>query len=251
VQKIKKYSDVSLFVTCLGDTFYPKSVRSALNVFEKLGLKVNCPLEQTCCGQPMFNAGYFNEARDVARTFINLFSETEGPIVSPSSSCAAMVRKHYPNLFRDDSNLLAKAIKVGERTFEFSEFLVKKLDVDLGNYSARFCDSVTFHRSCHFRALDVFDEPVDLIRQIDGVEYIPLTNLEQCCGFGGTFSVNFPHLSSMMAGDKVRAVKETGANKLIFADAGCAMNITGCANRMGTPIEAMHIAELIDEAIGG
>jgi len=243
--------NAAVFVTCLGDTFYPGAVRAAVRVLRKLGVNVACPPKQTCCGQPMYNAGYFDRARPVARHFIDVFKETEGPIVAPSSSCAAMVRKHFPRLFRDDLKYLRAAKAVGERTFEFCEFLVHHLDLDPNQFGAYLEESVTFHYSCHFRALGIRNEPVKLIQSIPGVRYIPLERMDECCGFGGTFSLNFPHVSGAMVADKVQSILDTGAGCLVFADAGCAMNITGYANRINQPIRAMHIAELIDRALGG
>lgn len=241
----------TLFVTCLADTFYPGAAEALRRVMGKLGFDMACPLDQTCCGQPFFNAGYFDRARKVATRFLRAFEKTQGPIVAPSSSCAAMVREHYPALFEAQPELHARALAIGKRTFEFSEFLVNELRVDLSRYGARFEGSVTFHYSCHYRALGVTTEPIDLIKQIGGLEYIPLENLESCCGFGGTFSLNFPHVSREMVADKVRAIKDTGAEGLIFADPGCALNITGYAHRIGVPLKAIHLAELIDRALGG
>lgn len=243
--------EAALFVTCLADTFFPDAARATLRVLEKLGYKVACPPGQTCCGQPMFNAGYFEQALPVAKHFLEVFEETSGPIIAPSSSCAAMVRVHYPRLFQDDPALLERAARVGGRVFELCEFLCKELNADLSRHGARFEDSVTFHMSCHFRALEVRDEPIRLIKQIAGIEYIPLEKMEECCGFGGTFSVNFPHISERMAADKLECIRKTGAKRLIFADPGCAVNILGYAHRRATPLKAMHIAELIDGALGG
>ena len=241
--------DATLFVTCLADTFYPEAARAAARVLEKLGFSLACPREQTCCGQPMFNAGYFDQARGVARHFMKVFGKRPGPIIAPSSSCAAMVREHYPRLFQDEPDSLEQARALGARTFEFSEFLFKQLGVDLKKHDAAFEASVTFHYSCHFRAIGVGDEPIDLIRQISGIEYRPLEQMDQCCGFGGTFSLNFPHVSKGMVTEKVRCIEKTGADWLIFSDPGCAMNITGYANRIGRPMKAMHLAELILKAL--
>jgi L-lactate dehydrogenase complex protein LldE len=243
--------EATLFVTCLGDTFYPGAVRATVRVLERMGMRVACPPEQTCCGQPMFNAGYFDQALSVARRFVEIFDRTEGPIVTPSSSCAAMVRHHYPRVFKDDPAILDRVRKVGERTFELCEFLVKECKVNLKALHARFSESVTYHYSCHFRPLGISDEPVELIRQIEGIRYLPLKGMDQCCGFGGTFSLNFPHLSGAMAAEKVERIRETKADWLIFSDAGCAMNITGYANRKGYSLKAMHMAELVDRALGG
>ena len=240
-----------MFVTCLADSFYPPAVTATVNVLRRFGFEMACPPAQTCCGQPMFNAGHFAASKRAAEHFIDVFKETSGPIIAPSSSCAAMVRHHYQRLFQDDPKGWSEAEPIAKRTFELSEFLVKELKVDLAARAGRFNDSVTYHYSCHFRPLGIVDEPVRLIRQIEGIDYRPLKRMYQCCGFGGTFSVTFPHVSEAMVRDKVECILATGANWLIFSDAGCAMNITGYANRIGRPLKAMHLAELIDRALGG
>ena len=239
-----------LFVTCLGDTFYPAAAAAVWRVLQLLGIAVTCPAKQTCCGQPMFNAGYFREARRLAQHFLDVFAATSGPIVAPSASCAAMVREHYPKLFANDPQRLALARSIGARTFEFCEFLTREQSVDLAQYGARFDDSVTFHWSCHFRSLGVKTEPVDLIRQIAGIRYLALPDMNECCGFGGAFALHYPDVSRAMVADKLHAIRSTGAHWLIYADAGCALNITGYANRVGQPLRAMHIAELIDRSLG-
>jgi len=241
---------INIFVTCLADTFYPQAAKAMLKVVERLGWSWKCPTSQTCCGQPMFNAGYFDQARKAAKHFIKVFDDTEGDIICPSGSCAAMIRHQYARLFQDDAAWLDRAGKLAGRTFEFSEYLVKKAALDLTGLSARFDDSVTYHYSCHLRPLGVTDEPIRLINQIGGIDYRPLPRMEQCCGFGGTFSINYPHISETLVRDKVDAVLSTGANWLIFSDAGCAMNITGYANRIGKPFKAMHLAELIAKSLG-
>lgn len=240
----------TVFVTCLADTFYPSAAWAMVVVLERLGYRPTCPGDQTCCGQPMFNAGHFDASQAVARHFVKVFKDTAGPIIAPSGSCVAMVRHHYPRLFRDDARLRAEAEKVARRTYEFSEFLVKHANVDLADMGARFDDSVTYHFSCHFRPLGLTDEPVRLIQQIGEIDYRPLERLDQCCGFGGTFSVHMPHLSKGLVEDKVRCVLATQANWLVFSDAGCVMNITGYANRIGTPLRALHLAELIERSLG-
>lgn len=243
--------NLELFVTCLADTFYPDAAQATVNVLEKLGYTIKYPAKQTCCGQPMYNAGYFDQSRKVARHTVKTFLDSDKPIIVPSSSCAAMIRHHYLELFKDDPDWLEKAKQVSKRTFEFCEFLVKELKVDLSGLNMRFTDSVTFHRSCHYRSLDMADEPISLIQQIPNIDYRPLRNIDQCCGFGGTFSVKFPHVSEHMVEEKCQAIYETEADWLIFGDAGCIMNIAGYANRIGRPINAMHVAELLDKSIKG
>ena len=199
----------------------------------------------------MYNAGYFDQSREVARHTVKVFLDSDSPIIVPSSSCAAMIKYHYLELFKDEPEWLRKAKQVSERVFEFVQFLVLELKVDLSQFKLRFDESVTFHRSCHYRSLDIVDEPIDLIKQIPNIKYIPLENIDQCCGFGGTFSVKFPHISEHMVEDKCQAIYNTGADWLIFGDAGCTMNITGYANRISKPIKAMHIAELLDISMKG
>jgi L-lactate dehydrogenase complex protein LldE len=198
----------------------------------------------------MFNGGYFDQASSVAKHFIEVFENTDGEILCPSASCTAMVRHHYSRLFENDPAWSARAKKIADRTYEFSEYLVKKANIDLATLGARFPDSVTYHYSCHLRAIGIHDEPIRLIRSIAGIDYRPLAAMDQCCGFGGTFSMNFPHLSESLVKNKVQTIQDTQANWLIFSDAGCAMNITGYANRIGRPIRAMHLAELIAKSLG-
>lgn len=240
----------TLFVTCLADTFYPSAARATANVLERLGYAVSCPPGQTCCGQPMFNAGHFRESRKVARHFVDVFRQTDGPIVGPSGSCVAMVRCHYPRLFEDDATYRDEAHRIGQRLYVFSEFLTGVAGFDPAATGARWEGSVTYHYSCHLRLLGLTDEPIRLIRAVSGVDYRPLERMDQCCGFGGTFSVTMPHLSKGLVADKVEHIHTTGAEHLVFSDAGCAMNITGYANRIGRPIRGLHLAEFLDRAMG-
>jgi len=241
---------INVFVTCLADTFYPQAVHAMLRVIERLGWKWQCATDQTCCGQPMFNAGYFDQAKNVAKHFIEVFEKKDGAILCPSASCTAMIRHHYERLFENDSSWMSRAKTIADRTYEFSEYLVKIASVDLASLGATFEDSVTYHYSCHLRTLGIADEPIRLIRSIKGVDYHQLSQMEQCCGFGGTFSINFPHLSESLVKNKVQTILDTKANWLIFSDAGCAMNITGYANRIGRPLRAMHITELVARSLG-
>ncbi len=242
--------DVKVFITCLADTFYLDVARSLRNVLKKVGVGTTCPPGQTCCGQPMFNAGYFKDARTAACHFIDIYKDIDGDIISPSASCTAMVKEHYPRLFKDDPIMLKESLAISGRIYEFTEYLIKVAKIDLAGMKARFEDSVTFHQSCHFRHLGITDEPANLIKQIGGIEYRPLERIDQCCGFGGTFSVNYPHISKKMVADKVECIRATGASYLVYADAGCAMNILGYANKIGNPVKGLHIAQLIDMATG-
>lgn len=243
--------NIDLFVTCLSDTFYPECAKATASILKRLGFTISCPSKQTCCGQPMYNAGYFDQTKEVARYFLNIFGDSDNLIIAPSSSCAAMIKLHYIKLFKDEPIWLEKAQQVASRTYEFCEFLVRELDVDWKQFDMQFDESVTFHRSCHYRSLNITDEPISLIHQIPGIKFIPLDNIEQCCGFGGTFSVKFPHVSKHMVEEKYQAIEKSNADWLIFGDAGCSMNITGYANRIGKPIKAMHIAELLERSMKG
>ena len=233
---------VSLFITCLTDTFYPHAGQAVVDVLRRCGCEVEFPRGQTCCGQPMFNNGYHREAADLARRMIDLFDDAEH-IVTPSGSCCAMVREHYPRLLPGDARCEAFV----NRTYEFVEFLHKVLKVDLRAMGCRGHGSATYHYSCHLRGLGMTDEAVQLLKQIEGLEYRALERMDQCCGFGGTFAVKFPQVSGAMVEDKVACLRATGAEVLVCNDGGCAMNISGALHRAGVDMRVMHIAELISQ----
>jgi L-lactate dehydrogenase complex protein LldE len=238
----------SLFVTCLTDLFYPRVAVAMVRVLRRLGVEVDFPEGQTCCGQPAFNSGFEDDARAVAARMIDVF-ETSEAVVTPSGSCAAMVREHFEHLFEHDPRMLARARALADKTFDFVEFLDKKLDVDWPSWSLTGDEAVTFHYSCHLRGLGMTTEAVDVLKRIDGVDYRPLDDLDQCCGFGGTFAVKFGDISAAMAREKVRRIAETGADVLMCNDGGCAMNIAGACRRQGVDVTVKHIAELLDEAM--
>jgi len=235
---------VQLFATCLAEQFAPGVLEKMVELLEWLGVQVFFPSNQTCCGQPFFNSGFQTEARKLARRWLRVFGPTEGYIVSPSGSCVDMVRHHYAELFPEGSPDRVLAHEVGARTFEFSEFLVNQLKVtDVG---ARFPHKVTYHASCHLlRGLGVRDEPKQLLRAVDGLELVPLTGEDVCCGFGGVFSVIYPEVSRMMMEDKVRNIQATGAEVVVACDTGCLMNIGGGLRRAGSPVKALHLVEVL------
>ncbi len=237
---------VSLFVTCLVDQFYPEVGESVVNVLERLGLAVDFPTAQTCCGQPAFNAGYARDARAVAERFLNVF-EGEGPIVTPSGSCAAMVRNLYPELFHDDPVLAERARNIASRLYEFSEFIVDVLGrTDLGG---KLSGTATYHRCCHLlRELGVDAQPESLVRGIEGLDLREMDQSEVCCGFGGTFAVKFSDISSAMLDEKIDHAVATGADLLVAGDTGCLMHMQGGIRRRCARLEAIHIAELLDRA---
>jgi L-lactate dehydrogenase complex protein LldE len=239
---------VSLFATCLTDLFYPQVAVAIVRVLRRLGHEVDFPTEQTCCGQPAFNAGHEDEARAIAGRMIDVFERCP-VVVSPSGSCVAMVREHFAQLFENDPAMKARAEALASRTFEFVEFLEKKLAVDWTPWSLRYDAVVTYHYSCHLRAIAMTDEVPVLLRKIEGIEYRQLEKMDECCGFGGVFSVKYGDIAGAMCREKLRNVLETGADILIVNDGGCTMNIAGGAHRQGNVITIKHIAEILDEAM--
>jgi len=237
---------ITLFVQCLVDSLYPEVKDAVEKIFCRLALDVVCPTDQTCCGQPAFNAGYRKEARNAAARFIDIFGNAE-TIVCPSGSCVNMVRHHYPLLFENDPKYHAKAIALGRRTFELTEFLVDVLQVaDLG---AAFSGKVTYHDSCHLlRGLSVRSQPRRLIQCVKGATLVEMKDSDRCCGFGGSFFLKYPDISAAMATDKVGAIMGSGADVVVGCDMGCLMRIQKHLIRLGSDIKALHIAQLLTMA---
>jgi L-lactate dehydrogenase complex protein LldE len=217
---------VSLFVTCFNDTLFPQTGRAVVRLLERLGCSVDFPLEQTCCGQMHMNSGYAREGVGLARRWERVFAGAEA-VVTPSASCAGMLRKH-----------------VDAEVFELSEFLIDRLGVvDVG---ASFPYRVCFHPTCHsLRELGVGDRPVRLLRAVRGIQLVELPGASECCGFGGTFAVKNAEVSAAMAGDKVRAVLESGAEVVCAADNSCLMQIGGVLSRQGSAVRTAHLAEVL------
>jgi L-lactate dehydrogenase complex protein LldE len=238
---------VVLFVTCLVDQFMPEVAQSAVSVLERLGVEVRFPENQTCCGQPAFNSGYRADAKPVARRFIREF-EGDDLIVTPSGSCAAMVRNFYPELFRNEQGTLERARRVGERVWEFSEFIVDVVGrADLGGVLE---GAATYHKCCHLlREIGVDRQPLDLLSAVKGLELRPLARAEVCCGFGGTFAVKMPAISTAMVNEKLDNVESTGAQILVAGDTGCIMHMAGGLRRRGSGIRVMHLAQVLDMAL--
>jgi L-lactate dehydrogenase complex protein LldE len=235
---------VSLFITCLADQMYPEVGESVVRILHKYGCEVDFPTSQTCCGQPAFNSGYQDEAREVARNLIRAFEHSDY-VVSPSGSCTGMVHHYYPHLFKDEPEWLLKAENLVNKTYEFTQFVVNILGItDMG---AVFNGKVTYHPSCHaMRLLGVKEEPLTLLSNIQGVEYIDLPKKEDCCGFGGTFAVKMADMSEAMVCEKAAHVLETNAEVLVGTDMGCLMNIGGRLNKEGKPIRVLHLAQLLE-----
>jgi L-lactate dehydrogenase complex protein LldE len=234
---------VALFVTCLVDQLYPQIGLAMAEVLERLGYEVDFPEAQTCCGQPAFNSGFRGEARLVARHFLTAFRDAEY-IVSPSGSCSSMVRRHYAELFHKDPERLAETRALGPRVYEFSEFLTQVAGCeDLG---ARYDGVVTYHDSCHaLRELKVREGPRRLLRSVRGLELREMDISEECCGFGGTFSVKFGEVSGAMVRTKIESIRRTGADTVVSVDPSCLMQIQGGLSRAGLPVRTRHLAEIL------
>jgi L-lactate dehydrogenase complex protein LldE len=237
-----------LMVTCIVDTLYPQVGEAVVRVLEKAGVEVDFPAGQTCCGQPAFNAGMRAQARQMAQHTIRVFEATSGRVVIPSGSCTAMIRHGYQELFADDSQWLDRATTLGERCFEFTEFLVDVLGItDMQvNYPITF----TYHSSCHLlRDLSVNTQPKALLNNLEGGAFVELTGADECCGFGGVFSVEHPEISTAMMERKIANIEASGASVVVSCDAGCITNINGGLRRGNKSQRAIHIAEILDPKV--
>jgi len=235
-------------ITCLGDALYPAVGESAVKVLRGLGVTLDFPAGQTCCGQPAFNSGYPDEARRSARAFIDAFADSQY-VVSVSGSCAAMVRHHYPGLF-PEGPARRRAEALAARTFEFSQFLVDVLRVD--DLPIAYPAAATMHHSCHtLRLLGVKDGPERLLDMVDGLDYRPLPRAQDCCGFGGTFAVKHAPISEAMVADKCAAVAETAAQVLVSMDCGCLMNIGGALAKRGSAVRVLPLPLFLKERVRG
>lgn len=237
---------VSLFITCLSDALYPRVGEAMVRLLARYGVRLEFPQTQTCCGQPAFNSGYWEEARKSAKTILEAFEDSDF-VISPSGSCTGMIH-HYPKLFENDPVWLPKAEALRRKSYEFTQFLVQVLGVrDVG---AVFPHKVTYHPSCHgSRLLGVKDEPVELLRNVKGLEFVPLPFAEDCCGFGGTFAVKMADISGAMVTEKSDHVVETEAEVLVGIDMACLMNIAGNLRYRGENVRVMHLAELLEEGV--
>ncbi len=239
---------VYFFGTCLIDMFYPQAGLAGIKLIQHEGLRVVFPLGQSCCGQPAYNSGFFDEARAVARRQIDAFPENY-PIVVPSGSCAGMMKHHYPLLFAENQDR-QQVQQFSGRIFELSEFLRNVLKIELRDRGRPI--TVTWHSSCHaLREMAVTEDSKALIRQLEHVELVELENEHECCGFGGTFSVKHPAISAAMVADKIDDIRQTGAARLITGDCGCLMNIAGAMQYRNVPVAGQHLAEFIWERIHG
>lgn len=237
-------SKVQLFITCLGDQFYTSTLQNMTRIMERLGVDVDFPPEQTCCGQPLFNNGFEDKTRAVALNFLGAFGNSDAPIVAPSGSCISMVKHHYPALFEPGSPEHELAVDITSRVFEFTEYFVHVLKVtDVG---AVYPHKVTYHASCHYlREMGLKTEAKTLLNTVKGLELLPLKEEETCCGFGGAFAVTFPEVSRAMMENKVKHILASGADTVVTCEPGCLMNIAGGLRKAGSPIRAMHLIDLL------
>ncbi|GGK28044.1 lactate utilization protein A [Caldalkalibacillus thermarum] len=238
---------VSLFITCLSDCFFPRVGQAVVHLLRRHGCDVDFPLEQVCCGQPAYNSGYHEEARTAAKQLIRAFKNAQY-VVSPSGSCAAMIRHYYPTLFAADDEWRDKAQQFADKVYEFSQFMVNILKVS--SVDACYEGRATYHHSCHMmRGLGIYQEPLQLLQTIKGLEVAELPYEQDCCGFGGTFAVKMKEISEQMVDEKVEHIRSTQADILVGSDMACLMNIEGRLKRLGYPVKVFHVAELLYEGV--
>ena len=236
---------VQLFITCLIDSFYPQTGEAVVEILRRLGVGVEFPVDQTCCGQPNFNAGLRAEARPIVEHTIRVFEKTSGDILTPSGSCAHMFKHGYPELFQDDPAWLRRAQAFGSRVYEFTEYVVDKLGVtDLG---ARWDGVLTYHPCCHSqRGMNIDRQPRELLANVRGAQVVELPHADECCGFGGIFSMEHPELSAEWLKRKIGNFESTLSPTLVVTDSGCLMHIAGGLHRQKKNQQVMHIAEVLN-----
>lgn len=237
-----RMKNVALFIPCFVDQLNPEVGIDMARVLRRIGFAVDFPEAQTCCGQPAFNSGYWDEARPVAERFIGIFSDADA-IVCPSGSCTTMVRNFYSELLAG-TRAAAELVSITSRVYEFSEFLVKVANVtDVG---ASFPHRVTYHDACHaLRELRLKQEPRELLRRVRGLELIEMPYCEECCGFGGTFATKFPMISSAMGETKVANIEAAGAEYVTSTDPSCLMHIDGILRLRKSAARTIHIASIL------
>lgn len=233
---------VQIFIPCFIDQLYPDVAFNMVKVLEKAGCTVNYNANQTCCGQPAFNAGFWDDARAVCGKFLKDFDGVDY-VVAPSASCVGFVRNYYQKLF-DNSSLHNDVRQLGERTYEFSEFLVKVLQVD--DLGATLEGKATYHDSCAgLRECGIKAEPRQLLSKVKGLELVEMNDVETCCGFGGTFAVKFEPISIAMGDQKITNAGNTTAEYLISTDMSCLMHLDGCIKNKGSNLKVLHLADVL------
>ena len=234
---------VGLFVTCLVDLYRPTVGFAAIRLLEAAGCQVEVPRAQTCCGQPAYNSGDRATARDLARGILDAFGGFDHVVV-PSGSCGGMLRAHLPHLFDDDPNLKARAAALAAKTYELVGFLVDVMGVT--RVETAYAGKVTYHDSCAgLRELGIKAQPRRLLGTVAGLTLTEMAEPEVCCGFGGTFCVKYPDISTRMVSDKTRDIAATGGDTLLAGDLGCLLNMAGRLEREGSPVKVRHVAEVL------
>lgn len=234
---------VSLFIPCAVDTMVVSVGEATVRLLARLGFPLEYHQEQTCCGQPAVSAGHWDLAREAAKRFITIFEQDE-IIVSPSGSCVSTVRHEYPRLLKGEPDWEKRALAVGERVYELSQFLVDVAGVE--DVNAHYKGKVAYHQSCHvLRALGVERQPQALLAKVKGAEIIPLNRDRECCGFGGQFALKYPDISAVIVADKVKSFIDTGADVLILSDPGCLLNVRGYLHRYHPRAQVQHLAEFL------
>lgn len=244
--------NVNFFATCMGSTALQDSVISSIKLMQMYGAKITFKKKQTCCGQPAFNSGYFKEAKEVAFYNMALFADNDYPIVIPAGSCAGMMSHDYRHLFREDSQDVRDSVeRFASRIYDQSEYLTEVLNAQLEDKGEPI--KVTFHVSCHsLRIQECIPAQKALIRQLKNVTLIDVPYEEECCGFGGTFSIKEPEISNAMVSEKIKHIRETGCSIVLAGDNGCILNISGALAKQGiTDIKVMNIYDFIYKRVTG
>ncbi|HKJ79432.1 MAG TPA: (Fe-S)-binding protein [Prolixibacteraceae bacterium] len=237
--------EVALFIPCFIDQLYPKTAQNCVDLLEAAGCSVSYNPEQTCCGQPSFNSGYWGEAKSLAKKFLNDFNNDK-IIVSPSASCAGFIKNYYHKLIETDHQLKQRSLQISSQIVELSDFLVNQLKVT--QFGTEFNHKVTFHDSCAgLREYGIKEEPRLLLKGVKGLELIEMADTTTCCGFGGTFAAKFHHISTSMTAQKVENAVATGAEFIVSTEASCLMNMEGYIKKQKLGIRTIH---LVDALVG-
>ncbi len=245
----------SLFVTCIVDQFYPHIGESTVALLNRFGVEVDFPKDQACCGQPLFNSGFWNDSIPLAKKFLEEFSDSEY-IVLPSGSCSAMVSKFYAEILKNEDDTLKQWEQISPRIYELSDFIVNVLKIEdlnqfISSNSPSEVSKIAYHPACHaLRELNVLNQPITLLESLPNVELVDFEQDDVCCGFGGTFAVKFPEISGAMLNDKVQALRNSDAHILTSVDSSCLMHIRGGIERSGDKMQVMHFAEILEERLG-
>lgn len=239
--------NVNAFIPCFIDQFYPNTAKNFIHLMEAAGCSVQYNPDQTCCGQPAFNSGYWKEAKTVAVKFLRDFEKSE-LIVAPSASCTGFIKNYYSKIFKDDSKELELSLKLSPRIYEFTDFLVNKLNkID---FKAEFNHRITFHDSCAgLREYGIKKEPRKLLEKVEGLELIEMEKLDTCCGFGGTFAAKFHSISAAMTEQKVENAIKTGAEYIVSTEASCLMNMEAYIKKQKLPIKTIHLLDVLMKGV--